>query len=351
MLSSSNKQKACNELYLCSISLVTPLGADPTMLKAAMDAGINRFCDYPLSPDGDDTVVFSPVPDTVFNALRSRFFPGMSQPQIRMFKLAQFALLDLLPQLPAQPLPLFMAGPTPYYPESGIGKLFMRQLLDCTGAMIDSAASRYIATGRTGVIDAIDLAFRYFEVTGADYALVAGLDSYLDMRTLGILDSQQRLMGGDSGDGFVPSEAAGFLLLASPRALDTLSLTPLARSHRPVTAYGDRPLPTHSSLLVQVVQQALEQVRVPVDYIYSSENGELQFVPEFSLTLLRHQHSFRQGFRLCRPAEFLGDTGAAFAAVAIAAASVDLRKKITDATLIAAASDSGYRAAVCLTPV
>ena len=351
MWSSSNNQVPCHQLYLCGLSVVTSLGAEPGMIKAAMDAGINRFCDYPLSPEGEDSIIFSPVPDAVFNAVGARFFPGMSQPQIRQFKLAQFALLDLLPKLPPQPVPLFMAGPTPYYPESGIGKQFMRQLLACTGAQIDSAASRYLATGRTGVIDAIDLAFRYVDATGADYALVAGLESYLDMRTLGILDSQQRLPGNDSGDAFVPGEAAGFLLLASPRAIATSSLTPLACLHKPVTDYAAPPAPTQSPLLAQVVQQVLEHMPTPVDHIYSSENGELQWVQEFSLTLLRHQQRMRQPVSVCRPAEFLGDTGAAFAAVAIAAASVDLGKKITDAVLIAAASDSGYRAAIGLTPV
>ena len=48
--------------------------------------------------------------------------------------------------------------------------------------------------------------------------LCGGADSYLDLMLLSELSREQRLLGPDVADGFIPGEGAAFLLLSSVRA-------------------------------------------------------------------------------------------------------------------------------------
>src|SRR5699024_9818755 len=102
---------------------------------------------------------------------------GMSVPQIRLLHIAAFALADIEPQLPETPVPLFLAGPEPYYQHAGVNQTFVKHLITTTHVNLDYSHSRYIAGGRAGAIEAIAAAFEYLEKTGADYALVGGIDS------------------------------------------------------------------------------------------------------------------------------------------------------------------------------
>lgn len=339
------------ELYLAGLSMLTPIGADSTMVKAAVDVGMNTYQDCDLLVPGEAAVKFSPVPAGALKIPLPALLPVMSPPQIRLLQLAAFALADIEPQLPAMPIPLFLAGPEPYYPQCGLNPIFIKHLLKATGVSLDLGNSRYIATGRSGVIEAIVTAFKYFAATNAHYALVGGVDSFYDIRTLGILEENKRLPGENSYDGFVPGEAAAFLLLVSPKAPESVRKNSLAILHEPAIVRESGHLlsdaPYTAEAMANAVRQATARIDIPIDILYTSENGEMHYTREMTVANLRNQPKLSANYRICRPAECFGDIGAASAAVAIGLASVDIKT----AALICASADGGPRGAICVSAV
>ncbi len=339
-------------LHLDGLSLLTPLGADLEMVKTSVEAGISSYQQCALFGDDTPSMRFSPVPEDALNVRRLPKLPGMSLPQIRLLNLAIFALADLAPQLPQTPLPLFLAGPQPYYNHSALNHQFLKYLAISSGVALDIDNSRCINTGRAGMIEAIATAFKYFDATHAHYAVVGGIDSFYDCRTLGILQKNRRLSGDDSFDGFVPGEGAGFLLLTSPYAPEVVRSKSLLTLHRPATVYepghllGDAPYTAEA--LSSAFQQAMSATDALINTIYSSENGEMHYTKELSVATLRQQHRMSTTRKIHRPAEFFGDLGAAFAPVAIGLASTVIQANPEMATLVYASSDGGSRAALCL---
>ncbi len=346
-----------NGIYLCGLSMLTPLGADPHTIKAALDVGMSSYQEYNLQGENDPPIKFSPVPAGALTMRIPNRLPGMSPPQIRLLHLTAFALADIAPQLPHIPLPLFLAGPEPYYPQQGIQQTFIQHLLNTTGVTIDTGHSRYIAAGRSGVVQAIAAAFKYFAATKAHYALVGGVDSFYDMRTLGILEDNKRLAGKSRFDGFVPGEAAAFLLLASPHAPEPTHKNRLLILHRPATVNepghlrGDAPYTAEA--LATAIKQAISAIQAPanpvIDTLYSSENGEMHYSKEMTVATLRNHNTLQTDHTVYRPAECFGDIGAASAAVAIGLASIETKSPHT--SLISASSDGGPRSAICVSTV
>ena len=345
-------------LHVCELSVITPLGAVPQMIKAAVDAGLNSYqrCSLPGSNEGDLT--FSPVPDAALRVPLPAMLPGLSPPQIRLLRLATFALLDLRPNLPGGTLPLFLAGPDTYYPGCGVNPAFINNLLKATGITLDFQHSRYLGKGRAGFMEALDCAFRYVEATGADYALVGGIDCFYDLRTLGILAEQQRVTSEDVADGFVPGEGAGFLLVAAPHVLPSMPHRPWLTIHRPALTFepghmmGNQPY--RAQALAPAARKAIANAgsaaRRQVTRIISAENGEAHYTSEVSLMTIRNQHQLVADLPILRLAEHFGDLGAAFSLAAIALASVDMHTQ-TGITLVTAGSDSGLRGALALSAI
>lgn len=340
-----------NALYLCGLSLLTPLGASPVMVKTAIEAGINSYQECNLLGDDEPTIKFSPIPSGALKVRTPDQLPGMSPPHIRLLKFATFALTDIAPQLPSEAIPLFLAGPEPYYPQIGVSQTFIKHLVTSTGVNLDFGNSRYIATGRSGVIEAIAMAFTFLNASGAHYALVGGIDSFYDIRTIGILMEKRRIAGDGSFDGFVPSEAAAFLLLASPNAPESVRKSSLLMLHQPAIVREPGHLlgnaPYTAEALANAVTDATAAIGAPIETLYTSENGEMHYTKEVTVAMLRNQHKLSQNRKIIRPAEYFGDVGAAFAAVAIGLATVDPKT----ATLVCASSDGGPRGAICLSAI
>src|SRR5690625_815013 len=346
-------------IYLAGATLLTPLGADPMTVRAAMEAGLSGYQYCNLLGEGEPPIQFSPVPDEALKVRIPAQLPGFSPPQIRLLKLATFALADIAPQLPEAPLPLFLAGPEPYYQPGTLAPLLTRHLAKAAGVTLDTASSRTITTGRAGVIEAIEIAFKYFEATGAPYALVGGIDTLYDLRILDILGKQKRLAG-IGFEGLVPGECAAFLLLASETAPNAAINRNLRRLHRPVVVrepghllgnalYTAEALATAWTSAIANAHSA--EPKELIGTVYSSDTGEMHYNKELTVATLRNQQRLCPSRKIIRPAEFLGDLGAAFGAVAIALASVDASQNQGHNSLVCASSDGGPRGAICLSPV
>lgn len=335
--------------------MLTPLGADPLMVKTAIDAGISSYQQISLEGEEGPPIQLSLVPEAALKTPIPAMLPGMSPPHIRLLSLAAFALADLAPQLPNTPLPLFLAGPEPYYEHVALNQQFLKHLAKAAGITLDIDNSRCISLGRAGAIEAIATAFKFFSATEAHYALVGGIDSFYDLRTLGILEQSRRLSGNGNFDGFVPGEGASFLLLVSPNAPATVRAESLLALHPPATVIEPGHLrgtaPYTAEALATAFGQAMAATSAPINTLYSSENGEMHYTKELSVATQRQRHHLATDRKIYRPADCFGDLGAAFAPVAIGLATLDITAESNSATLVYGSSDGGFRSALCLTPV
>jgi 3-oxoacyl-[acyl-carrier-protein] synthase-1 len=212
--------------------------------------------------------------------------------------------------------------------------------------------SRLIATGRAGGLQAVDLAFKYFASTNRDVALIGGVDTYCDDSVLGRLDAEDRVLAPGVTDGFVPGEAAGFLLLVSEWVVGRLPHKPLAMVYEPgiATEPGHRysKEPYRGDGLADAFRLATENgPGQPIKTIYSSLNGEHFGAKEFGVAQVRNHTSLSEHAKHEHPADGFGDIGAAFGPILIGLAALDLQKGWRQGpALIYAASEQQTRAAI-----
>ncbi len=341
-----------NQLFVGAVEMITPIGNDAQMTSASLNAGICRYSEIDLLGDDDNPARMALVPNqAILEALDKENKSGLSPLEVRLTSLAVLALQNIAPKLPGEPIPLFMAGPEPYMGTAAVSQTFIENIATGAGVDIDIASSRILNTGRAGALDVIETAFRYFSVSDTHYALVGGVDSFYDAEVLEYLNSQYRILRLDTLDGFIPGEGAGFMLLISPEAPEEIV--------QQASAWLARPGFTHESghlmggdeeytgeALSRAVKQAGQQTGIPVNTVFSCENGEMYYAKELSIALTRNKKMMDAKFDVIRPAEFMGDLGSAFGPIALGLAYTDANNN--GVSMVCCSSDSGQRSAICL---
>jgi 3-oxoacyl-[acyl-carrier-protein] synthase-1 len=190
----------------------------------------------------------------------------------------------------------------------------------------------------------------------ADLCLAGGVDSYLETETLEWIEDSHQLHSLDNSWGFVPGEAAGFCLLASPRAARALKGGVLARLIGVATAREENRIKTETICLgrglTQALHQALEALPTEalVDQVICDLNGEPYRANELAFTMTRLARRFASPGEFLAPADCWGDVGAAsgplFAALAVAAGARGYGRGPRN--LLWASSEGGQRCAALL---
>jgi len=318
----NNKSK----IHVVSVGMITSVGEDSKKTAAAIKAGISRYQDSQCFNKNFNPIKMSLVDDSALPSLNEELqsLSGLTSRQRRMLRLATPALLEVLDALPINnSIPLFLSGPETLKncPEA-INIKFLEYLVKQTDANIDLNASRLFATGKAGGIQAIDLAFKFFETTDKDVVLVGGIDSFLDNYLLSFLDNENRILAENILDGFVPGEAAGFIMLVSDRIISKLSTKQLATLYLPGLASekGHRysSMPYKGDGLSDSFNSAISNGNLqPIESVFSSMNGENFDAKEYGVALMRNTSAFNTNFDHIHPAENFGDIGAAFGPVLI----------------------------------
>jgi len=335
-------------LRVVASGVVAPTGLGVERISTSLSAGICRYRRSDFHARDGDEIRLASVPSDVLNGLirTSRLRGELTAYQRRLLRLAVSALGNLKSSLPAAPLPVFLAGPELYLGERGLDTTFIDNLGHQCEVAFQLHNSRVVNIGRAGVIALLETVSRFFEATGEDYALVGGVDSFYSAPILTMLESRSRLaVSGNTG--FIPGEAAGFLLVSNIAKSDA----PSACLSTPFIAYeqghilGDDVY--RGEALGQVVGAALGNTNVKNGFLYSSVNGEAHYDKELAVALTRNRDQLPDTPVIFRPAESFGDIGAAYGAVTLALASLRLAKQGNDGgSLIYGSSDSGTRAAV-----
>ncbi len=347
-----------DSLLLGGVGMITPVGIGASMVNTSIRAGIKRFTLTDILGDIEAPTKVALVPNKALeNTIADTQLKGsFNALQRRMLAMASQALSNLKPSIPDVSIPLFLAGAEPYVQGPSLNQYFIERLSESARIKIDIPNSRTLNIGRAGGVEAIEIAFKYMSSTQAHYALVGGVDSFYDFLTMDYLYESSRLLNCSNGDGFIPGEGAGFILLVSPNAPDI--------DHRNVNTVVYRPgLHEEASHLYseeqtnpggglsQALRQAFSALNNPTEIIndvYTSGNGERYYAQELSVSLMRNQKLISKPHNIIRPADSFGDLGAAFAPIAIGLASENMAPEKTKVSSVFCSSDSSARGVICL---
>jgi len=338
-----------DKLYIAATGMITPVGFNTQMTAAAVNAGVSRVDDLSLLDKYLKPIKMSSIPSEV---LLENSNDELSPRRSRMLSMAGIALSEAFTNFKLneyEKLPLFIALPE-CLPKCvpAVNNNFVELLIENTGLAIDKETSRQFFTGKAGGLQALDMAFKYLQSTEARACVIGGVDSYFDPYLLGQLDAQKRLNSQHTDNGFIPAEAAAFLILtkdpipSNNNRIETALYSP-AFSNETGHIYSDKPY--LGNALSHASMNALTAApNLNISSLVSSLNGESFGGKELGNTLSR-QSKRLTGVEIEHPIDCLGDIGAAFAPIVIAI-SAAIGKQ--ENKLICCSSDLQYRSAVCL---
>jgi len=269
----------------------------------------------------------------------------------RMLRLAAPALQAVAKDL-KRPLPLFLGLPDLKPADAPWLVHVPAYLQKLTDGVVERQGSAIVPHGRAAALMALELALNAIQTDPTATVIVGGVDSYLDLRLLATLDSEQRILGPRVMDGFIPGEGAAFYVLSGtgatqigprgPRVIVHAAASAMDAGHR----YGSEPAKGEglAAALLEARQRA-GQLPAPIGTTFAGFNGESFDAKMWGVARLRHNDFFSPAMVIDHPADKYGDAGAATGAILLALASKAL---LTGArpgpALVWAASDREPRA-------
>jgi len=348
--------------YIAGTGTITALGGDTNTSYHAVRADISSYRSVEYFTRQRERITMALVPDGALPPLQDDLdIRGKASFRYRrILRMCHVAATQAMATYTGKtPIPVFFSAPAN---DVGLNeplpKRIIHDLHQQTGLLIDPAASRLMGTGRSGVLNALDLAFRYLYDTDAECVLIGGGDSYQNSELLAALDKEGRILAPGVMNGFAPGESAAFVLLTRNPALALRSATHLPSlltpgiANEPGHLFSDEPY--RGDGLDQAFKSALAAYDgdINIGNIYSSMNCEHYWAKEYGVAITRNANAFDNEFEIHHPADCYGDLGAATGAVLINfVTQALLNGHITTPSLIYCSSDHQYRAAVCFEPL
>lgn len=273
----------------------------------------------------------------------------------RMVSLAAPALSEALSGVPddlaptnEQPLPVLLCAPEKGRPDDD--KRFeadiIGELAEKSGAPIDVARSTVVREGQAGFARALGLAKTLLDQR-VPLVCVGGVDSYYHPGVLRWLDEGYRLHAIGADSGFIPSEAAAFLILARlPPSAPRLGRFLHAETGREASATSDEQ-PNLAEAMTVMLESTEAQLGRRFEWTISDYNGERHRLREWE----------RARGRIVRSDSIdshwvwdTGDVGAASGALfsTIALSMCDLGCAHSTSALLALHSEGGERGLVAV---
>lgn len=348
--------------YIAGVGMVTPLGIDFPMTASAVKAGISGYAvsDY-MAEDGQP-VTMSMVPDEFFDSVNMEIDEGDSSgaQHERVIKMAIVALKEAIAHLKdPKVLPLIMAFPEQQSEhEHMYSEALKTNMLAQKDLPLSSELMYSFYTGRSGGVEAVNMAYRYLYELGHSYVVIGASDSFYQCPRLAMLKERQRLLTLTNSDGFAPGEAAAFIVLTRDisRAMVSsdgmvIGLYEIGTGQEDGYIYSDAPYLGEG--LDKAVSSALDASGLStVDMVYSSMNGERYWAKELGVSMIRSLRGTTDDFRIEHPADCYGDVGAASGPMLLGLAMADLLEDGNNNNgVVYSSSDSSGRAAVVLQKV
>ena len=215
-------------LYISGTGLLTSIGCKTEQVYAATRAGVSSFTSANYHTRDHQNAVLACVPDDALAPLSDYLTLGgkLSFRDRRLLRMSLTAAQSAVTNnQPKHPVPLILSVPEHYQGfDNAINRNFLGIFARESAIPIDTASSRLIHTGRTGVIEAIKIAGHLLQSNDISHVLVGGVDSCQNSDYINHLDKDHRVkakrINPQRGeDDFVPGEGAGFILLTRQPSL------------------------------------------------------------------------------------------------------------------------------------
>jgi 3-oxoacyl-[acyl-carrier-protein] synthase I len=252
-------------------------------------------------------------------------------------------------------------------PDPAAKKVFLEEVEDLSPRLSDETWSEHIMSltmrqtgltrgslrfvtyaGHTGFAEALAAAVKDLQLNEVALALVGGIDSLTDERSLKWLRLTGRLKGEANPTGLEPGEGAVFFAVERQQAVRR-NAAPLSRIEMIVTADEDRPRilgqqPTGRALGACISSVSDTAANL---HLVSDHNGEASRATELGNALVRLTNPNMRMPVVLLPAASFGDTGAASGGVATCLVqSAFLRSYApTDAAVVTSVADAAQRSA------
>jgi len=349
---------ANSAVVVVGLGAVSPIGLSVAETAAAARARLARLREIEWRDRRFQPFMVGTVPEAGLPTLDDNIAAlPLQYRAARLLRLAHVALEQALKPIINQAitLPLLLALPEQHTTQPLIPRDFLTQLVQQTQAPLDLSRSVAVAKGRAAGLMAIQQAMTLLENHRAEFVVVGGVDSLVDLYVLGTLDSQGRIRTEVNSDGFSPSEGAAFVLLTLASTAAQRQLPVFAKVLGSAIGYETGHLYSEQPYLGEGLAATFAQLftqtppPAPIACVYASFNGERYWGKEFSVAQLRHSEVFAEQLQMEHPAECCGDLGAAHGVLLLVLAVHGLLKKYRPAPcLVYASSDYGERAAVVL---
>jgi 3-oxoacyl-[acyl-carrier-protein] synthase-1 len=212
----------------------------------------------------------------------------------------------------------------------------------------------YIPAGSAGVLMAIKRAIEALRKRQVSQCIVGAVHSWLDHETLVWLDQTRRLKNQENADGFVPGEAAAFLVLELADTAARRKQPAYAECADVVLAEEKHTISVETPCTGEALTTCLRGVLAELgnrkrkaDVVLCDLNGESYRSTEWSYAItksFRNDHAVPPVFH---PADCIGDVGAAMGGVLLGLTAVAMKKDFVPwkTAVVWCSSDHGERAA------
>ena len=204
-----------------------------------------------------------------------------------------------------------------------------------------TAQATVMEAGHAAGAMAVHAAWQAIRTGAAEFALAGGADSYTEPETLEWLEANDQVHSAgfqNNGYGFVPGEAAAFIMLGSASAAERCGLDPglelvAAQTARETNLIKTDTVCTGEGLtaLFRSLAAALQR-SIKVDHLYCDLNGEPYRADEFGFAIVRAGSLFKDPSAFTAPADCWGDVGAASGPLYLVLADAAARKSYAPRT-------------------
>lgn len=328
----------------------TVLGMTAPSSAAAVRAGVSMFTEHPFLFDADGDAFL--VAQTTYLEIDLR---GAA----RLAELAGPAASEALASFAAwttgrSTVPIFLGLPSarPGRPQDAPTVVAERVRAEVTQAQLRPRTVEIVETGHSAGAMAVQAAWEAVRSGTAEVALAGGVDSYLETETMVWLEENEQVHGaGANSWGFIPGEAAGFVLLSTARAAERLDSSVALELVTTTTTRETKLIKSDAvcigegltSLFRSLAKGSDSSVRM--DHLVCDMNGEPYRAEEFGFAVVRAGQLFRSPSEFATPASCWGDVGAASGPLFLALSDASVRRGYAAGPLTMAftSSESGER--------
>ena len=344
------------QAFIGATNVLCAIGGTTEQVWASARAGIARIGSSHVMDRDFEPIQMGLVPEKALGALTPEIdaLPLPSRAR-RMLRLAAPSFKAVAAGIPA-PVRVFLGLPALTSEEAPWLKHMPAYLHAVAGVAVDRERSVIVSSGRAAALIAIERALAAVREDPTATVLVGGVDSFLDLRLLGNLVKEKRVLGPRVMDGFIPGEGAAFIALSGADAPSTsrsgtrVSVQGAVSVRDPGHRYGTEPAKGEGlALAIAQLRQGLNGAAAPVATTFAGFNGENFDAKLWGVARLRHTDFFDPEMVTDHPLDKFGDTGAATGAILVALATQALMTGArTGPALVWAASDLEPRACALL---